>query len=98
MNIIGGELVGVKNDKRKPILIEDLLGDGFILLSNNAYGIYIPQEDILSRTKYQWFAAMTTEQVLETNTILAKYMRASMVDFSTEYARTSNEIKSIVSI
>ena len=98
MNIIGGELVGVKNDKRKPILIDDLLGEGFITLNQNAYGIYVPQEDILSRTKFQWFAAMTTEQVLETNTILAKYMRASMVDFSTEYARTSNEIKSIISI
>jgi len=98
MNLIGGELVGVKNDKRKPILIDDLLGDGFLILSPNAYGIYIPKDDILQRTKYQWFAAMTTEQVLETNTIIAKYMRASMVDFSTEYARTTNEIKSIVSI
>jgi len=98
MNLIGGELVGVKNDKRKPILVDDLLGEGFLVLSPNAYGIYIPEEDILNRTKFQWFAAMTTEQVLNTNTILSKYIRASMVDFSTEYARTSNEIKSIISI
>jgi hypothetical protein len=99
MNIIGGELVGVKNDKRKPILVDDLLGEGFLLLNPNCYGIYIPEKDILSRTKYQWFATMTSNQVLETNTILAKYMRASIVDFSTEYAKTSSsEIKSIISI
>jgi hypothetical protein len=98
MNIIGGELVGVKTDKRKPVLIDDLLGDGFLGLSTNLYGIYIPNEDILERTKYQWFAAMTTEQVLNTNTILSKYIRASMVDFSTEYAKTTKDTKSIISI
>jgi hypothetical protein len=67
-------------------------------MNPNFYGIYIPQEEILSRTKHQWFAAMTTEQVLETNAIITKYMRASMVDFSTEYAKSTNEIKSIISI
>jgi hypothetical protein len=99
MNLIGGELVGIKNDKRKPILIEELLGEGFIHLSPNIYGIYIPQEEILKRTKYQWFATISTEQLLNTNILIAKYMRASMVDFSSEYVKTNGkEIKSIISI
>lgn len=98
MNIIGGELIGIKNDKRKPILIDDLLDEGFLTLNPNCYGIYIPDKDILSRTKYQWFAAMNADQVLDSNTIISKYMRASMVDFSTEYAKKSNDIKSIISI
>jgi len=96
MNLIGGELIGIKTHKRKPVLIEDLLGEGFLDI-HDEYGIYIPENEILLRTKYQWFPAMTTEQILATNTIIAKYIKASMVDYSSEYSKKST-IESLLSI
>jgi len=97
MNLIGGECIGIKtHNKRKPVLIEDLLGEGFLDIEDE-YGVYIPEDEILLRTKYQWFPTMSVEQILATNTILTKYIKASMVNYSSEYAKKST-ISSILSI
>ena len=91
--LIDGDLIGIKTkNKRKPILIEDLFGDNFIDLATNAYGIYIPEDDILSRIKYQWFSVMTTEEILKNNFILSKYMKSSVVDSLQKKTITSNSI------
>jgi len=91
--LIDGDLIGIKTkNKRKPILIEDLFGDNFIDLATNAYGIYIPDNDILSRIKYQWFSVMTTEEILKNNFILSKYMKSSVVDSLQKKTITSNSV------
>ena len=97
MNLIGGEMVGIKNNKHKPILLEDLMEENFLDLSPNAYGIYIPQDEVLKRTKYQWFAVLTGEQIMESNMILSKYIKASIVDGSNEY-KQSTQLKSVIAI
>lgn len=98
MNLIGGEFIGIKTkNKSKPVLIEDLMEDNFLDLNEKMYGIYIPMDDILNRPKFQWFAVLNTEQVLETNTFIAKHLKASMVDAFPEYSKSS-EIKSLISI
>jgi hypothetical protein len=97
INLVGGEMIGVKTDDRKTILLEDLMEEGFLNLRKDAVGIYIPAEEILNRTKYQWFAVMPAEQLLKTNMIISKYLMASIVDTTDEYKK-STEIKSIVSI
>jgi len=37
-------------------------------------GIYIPHDELMRRTKYNWYAYLTSEQVLEANVFLSKYM------------------------
>ena len=96
MNLIGGENIGVKTNKRKPVLIEDLMEDNYIDLSPNLYGIYIPEDEILARPKYEWFAVLDSNQLLETNIFIAKHIKASMVDSLSDFAST--EIKSLISI
>ena len=72
--------LGCKNTRTmKPILIEHLLGEEDFVLSPDALGIYIPSDEILKRTAYQWFAALHPRQVLESNTMIAKYLLASEV-------------------
>ena len=72
--------LGCKNMRTtKPILIEHLLGEEDFTLSPDALGIYIPADEILKRTAYQWFAALPPRQVLESNTMIAKYLLASEV-------------------
>jgi len=97
LNLIGGERIGVKTEKRKTILLEDLMEEGFLDLRKDTVGIYIPADEILTRPKYQWFAVLPSEQVLKTNSIIAKYLMASIADSSDEYVKSS-EIRSVVSI
>jgi hypothetical protein len=97
MNLIGGELIGVKTKKNKPILVDDLMEENFLDLNTATYGIYIPEDEILKRVRYQWFSVMSTQQLLDTNIILSKYLKASIVDSTSEYTR-STEKRSVTAI
>ena len=85
MNLVGGELIGTKTTCRKPILLEDLMEEGYLKLNPNCVGIAIPDEDILARTKYQWFAVMDSREILNGQFILAKYMKSSMLSGNREH-------------
>ena len=80
MNLLGGELVGLKTNGRKPILIEDLFEENYLDLHPNCYGVYIPNDQVLSRTKYQWFASLSGNEILNSNMIISKLIKISMVD------------------
>jgi hypothetical protein len=97
MNLIGGEYIGIKTNKRKPVLIEDLLEDNYLDLHSNIYGIYIPEDELLLRPKYSWFCVLSTEQIMETNVFLAKHFKASIVDAVSFYNKSS-EITSPIAI
>ena len=97
ITLIGGEIVGVKTQDRKTILLDDLMEEQFLQISDKNMGIYIPADEILRRPKFQWFAVMPSEELLKTNMIVSKYLLASIVDTTSEYTK-STEIRSIVSI
>ena len=56
------------------ILIDDLVGDQDVDLDANALGLYIPERELLRRTAFGWFVRMSPEQVLESNTLIGKYL------------------------
>ena len=95
VTIVDGRLVGIKTTKNKPILLEDVLGEGYLDLDEKAYGIYIPGDQILTRPKYQWFAYLSSEEVLATNAIITKYLKASAVN---EYTKDASVKKSVTTI
>ena len=72
------------------------MGENFIDLSDKAYGIYIPEDEVLKRIKYQWFSVMSSNEILDKNIIISKYMKSTLVD-STK-SRTINEMPTAVSI
>lgn len=74
INLIEGKEVGVKTLDDDPVLIDDLLNDDYLNLYNNMYGIWIPHRMILKRNRYEWFARLSAQQVLDANTILSKYI------------------------
>ena len=84
-------------NKRKPILLDDLMSSEFLDLVPGSYGLYIPSDELLLRTKYQWFCVLPTDAVLNSSPIIAKYIKASIVDSSDEYRQTG-EIKSVIAI
>jgi len=87
MNLISGKMIGTKTQKNKTILLEDLMEEAFLDLSPECVGLYLPADDILNRTKYQWFAVISSRELLESRIIVAKYLKASMVDQENEYAK-----------
>ena len=92
--LIGGEIIGIKTAKQKTILIEDLMEDNFLDLHSQCCGIYIPHDEILKRIKYQWFAVLSSEEVLKSTAIISKYLKASIVDTSNLFVKDETIIKS----
>lgn len=90
MNLVGGEYIGIKTRKSKPVLIEDLLEDNYLDLHEDIYGIYIPEDEILRRPKFSWFAVLNTEQLMETNTFITKHIKASIIDTVKIYSKKIN--------
>jgi hypothetical protein len=72
--LINGNELGVKTLDGDPVTVEQLLGEDYINYYRDMYGIWIPWEKILSRTKYNWFVRMSPEQILSSRFILAKYI------------------------
>lgn len=100
MNLIMGQDVGIKTQGRKPILVEDLMEEEFLDVSTTLYGIYIPGDEILNRPKYQWFAVLSSNEILNSNMIISKYLKSSIVDGSGSGSGSaqSREIRSVVAI
>jgi hypothetical protein len=78
INIISGLDIGIKNIEEEPIKLEDLISQNYLKLYPNTYGIYIPSNEILKRRKYEWFARLSEKQVLESDTIIGKYLLLSI--------------------
>jgi len=75
INVIDGKLIGVKTTTdNNDILIDDLMGEDYLDIDPNAFGIYIPSEEILNRRKYEYFSRMSVRQVLESKCIISKYI------------------------
>jgi hypothetical protein len=71
--------------------------EDYLDLHKSAVGIYIPNDEILRRPKFQWFAVYPAEQLLETRMIITKYLMSSIVDASDEYKKDST-IRTVVSL
>lgn len=72
--ILNGKIIGIRDKKDKPILLEDLMEQKSIDLATSNVGIYIPHDELMRRTKYNWYVYLTPEQVLATNVFISKYM------------------------
>ena len=97
-NIVGGEQIGIKNKNRKQILIDDLMEENFLDVHPDIYGIYIDNDEVLTRTKFQWFSVISSEELLsKSNSIIVKYLKASIVDSTNEYTKTTEQ-RSVISI
>ncbi len=77
VTVVDGKYIGVKKITGEPVTIDELLGTTPIELPSDLYGIYIPQDEVLQRSKYNWFARMSAKQILNSSFMLAKYMIAS---------------------
>jgi hypothetical protein len=89
INLIGGQQIGIKNIQRKQILIDDLFEDTFLDLDQSCVGIYIPEDELLVRRKYQWFVYLNKNEIEHTNAAIVKYIKSSKVDASGIYNKNT---------
>ena len=71
---ICGKLLGIEKKDDSLIYPEELLESGFLELDNNSYGLYIPWDHLIHRINLEWFVRLSPEEVLNSNTIIGKYI------------------------
>jgi hypothetical protein len=74
VHLIDGKEIGTKTMDDTTILLEHLMSNYYLDINPSAYGILIPDKEILNRIKYQWFSRLSERQVLESNTIIGNYI------------------------
>jgi len=74
VGIIPADKIGVKDGDGVAITIDRLIQNTFVNLTGDVLGIYLPAEDILKRTAYNWFARLSAKQVLQSDTTIGKYL------------------------
>lgn len=77
ITLLNGKLFGIRNKEECPVSVEQLLQNSFVKFNSEMVGLYLPNDEILLRTKYGWFSRMSKKQVMESNTIAGKYMLIS---------------------
>ena len=79
IRFILGETIGTRLNN-KPILIDDLLIETDICdkLNKETFMVYVDREELLNRTRYNWFLRLSPEQVLNSRTTLAELLLISL--------------------
>ena len=80
VNLVDGKEVAVKDNKKNPILLDDLMEEKLLDVGKYIYGIHIPSDELLKRTKYNWFSVMSQDEILNSRVALTKYLKISAVD------------------
>jgi hypothetical protein len=60
---------GTQQANDEPVLLENLFGNSPLKM-DKFLGVYIPADEILKRIKYQWFARLSPQQILESDTFI----------------------------
>jgi hypothetical protein len=74
LNMIPADMLGARDNAGKQVTLEILMSNNFLNLSDRVQGLYIPADEILKRTAYQWFARLSAKQALATDTVIGKYL------------------------
>lgn len=78
LRLIKSEILGLKDKNGHAITIENLLGNTYIHFSRESHGLYIPSDEIIIRSKYEWFCRLSPKQLLYSETILGKLILTTM--------------------
>lgn len=98
MYLIGGNKIGIKDSKNKHIIIDDLMEDKYLDLHTDCLGVYIPYDEVLSRSKFLWFASLSRNQILKSKLAITYVIQTSMVDSNDMYTNKTSQYTSEVSI
>jgi len=96
INMISGNNVGTKTIDNQPVLVDDLLGEDYIKFYDGMCGIWIPAAAILKRRNYEWFTRLSSDQIFQSNFILAKYFVLALAPCLNDNGLINGEKMSII--
>lgn len=97
ITVCDGKLVGVKCNNGKPVLIDHLMEEQEMDLYENKLGLFVPSDELLKRTKHQWFSVISQEESMNTTAILSKYLLEA-VSSKDDYYKVETNKKDVVAI
>jgi len=68
MKLLGAENVGVISAEKKLLLLDNWMTDDYVHLIPDVLGIWIDSDEILKRPKYQWFAVLPVQEIVNEGT------------------------------
>lgn len=74
LTLIPGKFLGARSVDGGILGLEDLMGNSYVDVEKSAVGIYIPEKEIMRRSKFQWFTRLSTGQALTSDTVIGKYL------------------------
>ena len=74
INVINAEYLGIKDINNKIIKLEDLFNNKEIEFNKNAFGMYIPNNELLKRNNFNWFCYLQKNEILDSEIFLAKLL------------------------
>lgn len=101
MNLILGQKIGIKTSKRKTILLEELFEERKLDLDKSCVGIYIPEDELQRRHKYNWFLYLSKDDLMKTNVAIVKYIQGALYKKKDEYEKKPQEngiIRNVIAI
>ena len=77
VGLIPADVLGIKDADGAAIALDRLIQNTYVNLAGSVVGLYIPADDLLNRTAYNWFARLSAKQALESDTTIGKYLLIS---------------------
>ena len=74
IDVLDGSIFGAVDKNRKIVNIDRLMGNTYIPFNKFMVALYLPSDQILKRTKFEWFARLSQQQLRECDTIAAKQL------------------------
>ena len=96
IQLIPAQHIGCKTKRGLPVSLESLFQETPLDLdykSDLLLGIYLPAEEILARTKYQWFCVLPKEDIFRSNAVIAKSILASLLESNDEHLSLARKRK-----
>ncbi len=81
INRVDGIHIGVKTIDNTPVTIENIIEEAPVqFCEERTYGIYIPEDDMLKRTAYNWFVVTPTHILLNSKMMISRYLQYGVIE------------------
>jgi len=74
IGVISGLVVGTKDANNRLITLDRLFSSEHIPLSNGIISLNIPYDELMRRSKYQWFLKQTPRDIYDSNNFVSKML------------------------
>lgn len=72
--VIDGKFIGTKTLNNQPVYIDDLFNNADLVDKGERFGVLLPLDDIINKSKYAWFSRLSIPQVKNSNLLISKIL------------------------